>query len=265
VAPACRQAGPHGHVLVTDGGFTEDGVFRPLENWDGEALMRLFRERRLARLVEKHAISQELAAKLLAWRHPGFSARVGEPIAANDAQAIEDMAGYVTRAPLSLKRLVYIDGRQAVIYRALRPKPTLGRNLESMDPLEWLARMADHIPHPGKHRTLFYAYYANRVRGDRASDEPGKNQADEKPAKKRRCSPSWARLIAKVYHAEPLTCAKCGGKLKIVTYLVDQVSIHKILDHLGLSPPDTAKPPPATREVGRVPVNDEGWEIGVPP
>jgi hypothetical protein len=26
-----------------------------------------------------------------------------------------------------------------------------------MDPLEWLARMADHIPDPGKHRTLFYA------------------------------------------------------------------------------------------------------------
>ena len=56
--------------------------------------MRLFRERLLARLVEKHAISQELAEKLLAWRHPGFSAHVGEPIAANDAHAIEDMAGY---------------------------------------------------------------------------------------------------------------------------------------------------------------------------
>jgi hypothetical protein len=27
-----------------------------------------------------------------------------------------------------------------------------------MDPLEWLARMADHIPNPRKHRTLFYGY-----------------------------------------------------------------------------------------------------------
>ena len=42
--------------------------------------MRLFRERLLARLIEKHAISQELATKLMAWRHPGFSAHVGEPI-----------------------------------------------------------------------------------------------------------------------------------------------------------------------------------------
>jgi len=34
-----------------------------------------------------------------------------------------------------------------------------------MHPLEWLPRMADHIPDPGKQSTLFYSYYANRVRG----------------------------------------------------------------------------------------------------
>ena len=73
--------------------------------------MRLFRERLLARLVEKHAISQELASKLMAWRHPSFSAHVGEPIAADDTQALENLAGYVTRNPMSLQRLVYLDAR----------------------------------------------------------------------------------------------------------------------------------------------------------
>jgi hypothetical protein len=33
--------------------------------------MKLFRQRLLARLIERHAISEELARKLLAWRHPG--------------------------------------------------------------------------------------------------------------------------------------------------------------------------------------------------
>ncbi len=33
--------------------------------------------------------------------------------------------------------------------------PSLGRNFEAMDPLEWRARLADHIPDPGKHRTHF--------------------------------------------------------------------------------------------------------------
>jgi hypothetical protein len=62
----------HLHVLATDGAFSDAGSFHPLATWDAEALMRLFRERLLARLIERHAISQELATKLMAWRHPGL-------------------------------------------------------------------------------------------------------------------------------------------------------------------------------------------------
>jgi hypothetical protein len=106
----------------------------------------------------------------------------------------------------------------------------LGQNFVAMDPLEWLARMTNHIPDPGKHRTHFYNYYANRSRGDRSPEEPAEAKVEGEPAKKRRCSASWARLIAKVFQADPLTCKKCGGKLKIVAYLHDQVSIKQILD-----------------------------------
>ena len=62
------------------------------------------------------------------------------------------MASYLVRNPVSLKRLVYIDGQQAVIYRGLRPNPSLGANFVALDPLEWLARITDHIPDPGRHR-----------------------------------------------------------------------------------------------------------------
>jgi hypothetical protein len=252
---------PHGHLLVTDGAFSDDGTFHPLATWDTDTLMRLFRERLLVRLVDKHAISRQLAKRLMSWTHPGFSAHVGEPIAADDTQALENVAGYAVRNPLSLQRLVYLDGQQALIYKGLKHNPTLGRNFETMDPLEWLARMSDHIPDPGRHRTHFYAYYAHRVRGDRAAAEPGQPELEEKPKKKRRGSASWARLISKVFHVDPLTCAKCGGKLEIIAYLHDQVSISKILDHLGLSPPETTKPPPADDEVVRVPLDEEGREI----
>ena len=63
---------PHLHILATDGGFSPEGIWHPLEPWDGEAVMELFRERLLARLIERHAISQELAQKLLKWRHSGL-------------------------------------------------------------------------------------------------------------------------------------------------------------------------------------------------
>jgi len=71
-------------------------------------------------------------------------------------------------------------------------------------------------------------------------------------------------LIAKVFQADPLTCGKCGGKLKIVVYLHDQVAIKQVLAHLGLSPPEEPKPPPALHEVVRVPLDEEGRQIEAP-
>jgi hypothetical protein len=56
---------PHLHLLTTDGGKTADGSWQPLPEWDGALLTGLFRERLLARLVECHAVSQELVAKLV--------------------------------------------------------------------------------------------------------------------------------------------------------------------------------------------------------
>jgi len=188
---------PHGHLLLTDGGFSDDGAFHPLPALDGEAVMTLFRERLLARLIEKHALSQELASKLMSWTHPGFSAHVGDAIPFEDKRAIEDVACNLVRSPLSLKKLVYLDGQKAVLYRS-RMNPSLGRNFEAMDPLEWLARMTDHIPDPGRHRTHFHGFYASRVRAKRREADSSGPPAEPAPAK-RRCSPSWARLISKVY------------------------------------------------------------------
>ena len=50
-----------------------------------------------------------------------------------------------------------------------------------MDPLEWLARMSDHIPDPGQHRTLFYGEYSSRVRGTSAPSDADRSATAEKP------------------------------------------------------------------------------------
>jgi hypothetical protein len=100
--------------------------------------MKMFRERLLARLVEHHAITEDLARELVAWRHPGFSSHIAEAIPSENKKGIEDLACYLVRAPFSLQKLVYLDGGKAVLYRA-RMNPSLARSFEAMDPVEWLA------------------------------------------------------------------------------------------------------------------------------
>jgi hypothetical protein len=96
---------------------------------------------------------------------------LGDRIAAEDNQRLEDTAAYLVRNPLSLKKLVYLDGQKAVLYCS-KLNPFLGRNFKAMHPLDWLARMSDHIPDRAQHRPLFYGEYANRVRSERHPPRP---------------------------------------------------------------------------------------------
>jgi hypothetical protein len=75
---------------------------------------------------------------------------------------------------------------RAVLYRS-RMNPSLGRNFDALDPLEWLARMSDHIPDPGQHRTLFYG---RPQRPPRASERPRAAAFPPNPRSRQTTTPS---------------------------------------------------------------------------
>ena len=54
---------------------------------------------------------------------------------------------------------------------------------------------------------------------------------------------SWSYFIRKVYETDPLTCPKCQGEMRIISFIDQPDVIRKILQHLGLweeshTPPD---------------------------
>jgi len=53
-------------------------------------------------------------------------------------------------------------------------------------------------------------------------------------------------LIQKIYEVDPLTCAKCQGKMRILAFIEDEEVIKKILKHLGLWEIKQRPPPKAT-------------------
>ncbi len=43
---------------------------------------------------------------------------------------------------------------------------------------------------------------------------------------------NWVRLIQKIYEIDAITCAKCGERMKILSFMEDLEIIKKILKHL---------------------------------
>ncbi len=139
-----------------------------------------------------------------------------------------------TEAPAEPR--LYLDGQQAVLYRS-RMNPSLGRNSEALDPLEWLARVRRSHPRARHHS------HVERLESPAAPP-------------RRRSSPTRARLIAKAYLADPLVWSRYSRKMQVIAFLTDQLAIQRVLDHLGLELPQE-KPPPL-RELTVVPVDEQG-------
>jgi hypothetical protein len=120
--------------------------------------------------------------------------------------------------------------------------------------------MCSHVPNKGESFDLealdrqmvkYYGHYSNVSRGKRKKqnqDEliPSILEPDGSSKEYRR---NWSRLIQKIYETDPLCCPKCSGKMNILSFIVDQEVIKKILKHLGLwkvkprPPPKTNAPP----------------------
>ncbi len=93
----------------------------------------------------------------------------------------------------------------------------------------------------------YYGWYSNKSRGLRKKQgilkpgEPSEHEpvnieiidvSDYQPP----CIPSkkWRECIKKIYEVDPLCCPKCGGEMKIISFINEYLVIRQILEHLGL-------------------------------
>jgi len=127
--------------------------------------------------------------------------------------------------------------------------------------LDFLAALCTHVPDSGQQLVRYYGTFSNARRVSAripasASAQPAGLQlphqddsdSGEKFARDRRRS--WARLIRKVYEADPLACPRCSGPLKIISLIGDDPVIEKILRYLKLwDRPARPPPPPAERSI----------------
>jgi len=190
-------------------------------------------------------------ALLLSWKHSGFSVDNSVTLYPSDAVGLERLARYILRSPVSLERTLFFPDTAQVVSL---PKPGHDREApESLDALEFVARVLVHIPQPGKHSTHYYGRYANRSKSKLPEDEvpppASSSNGQSHPASPSSLRRRWAQLLRRVYEVDPLICSQCGGALRIVGFITQPRVIRRILDHLKKQPGSTRAPPTPQRQL----------------
>ncbi len=168
---------------------------------------------------------------------------------------------------MSLEKMTYDAQTGTVIYRS---KMHLGlkRNFQVMPGAEWLELLCRHIPDRYEHLVRYVGWYSNRARGERTKVLKAQAPVTQPPPQPEGVSefatrakahregkgprPSLgARLIRKVYEADPLECPKCKAPMRVIALIDDPHVVWCILEHLGRWQPEAMERAP--------PVPPEAW------
>jgi len=195
--------------------------------------------------------------RALTWPHSGFHVHTAVWVPEDDRAFATRLARYCARNPVALERLTYDRTTKAVTYRSDKSDgPTAGT--ETVDPLEFLARVLVHIPDKGHVTTRYYGWYANRPRGMRGTAESTAVPPTIVPTP--RLAPSeatrrWAALLQQIFEVDPLACPGCHGVMRLVAFITQPSVIDQILAHLrtraATAAHGDARSPPSARGPSR--------------
>ena len=186
-----------------------------------------------------------------------------------DGPAVERLARYIMRPPISLERMHWSGGDE-VLYRPKGGHDGRARQpddpAETFDPAEFLARVIMHIPEPRRHLVRYYGAYSNVSRGKRRRQDeadigaappdgrhvPSASAARDQSHDARALRRSWAQLIKRVYEVDPLLCPSCGGEMRIIAFITDHDVVDAILRHLVKAVARSPRGPPGAPPLAAV-------------
>ena len=197
--------------------------------------MQVFRRLIVERLHQAERLSESFMHNLLSWVHPGFSVFAGPPSDGAALASLESQGRYITRPTLAIDALQKLQDGNLVLETP--PDPRTGATRLLLDPLEWIHRITMHIPDRGRHCQRFCGAYSNRgrvvrarVEGDSADAAADSQEDRDNSDISREARSTWARLVRKIFEADPLVCS-CGTRMRIVSFITDPRVVDRILRH----------------------------------
>jgi hypothetical protein len=248
---------PHCHCLASRGVWDAQGQWLPIPYIDTVAAEKLFAHKILHLLKSKGLLTDERIELLRSFRHSGFSVDASPTVWPQDTQGLERLCRYLLRCPVSLSRIHWTPGSKTLFYetQGFHDDPLSSHPKgETLDVLEFLARVITQIPEPRKHGVHYFGAYSSKARAYRkklsftltslGTPHTLASQGEPKLSPKKRAAlrRSWAQLIRRVYQTDPLKC-ECGGELRVIAFITEHKVIRKILEHLEKRNSNSRAPP----------------------
>ncbi|TVQ40382.1 MAG: IS91 family transposase [Spirochaetaceae bacterium] len=153
---------PHHHCLVLEGGFDEAGTFIPVPLSGLDQMTEVFRRRLIWLLVQKKLLSEDFARNLLSWRNSGFN--IHNSVRLTDTRSQASLAQYISRPPLSLKKIHYEPFKGKVLFHT-KYSDYFKENVHLFGALDFLAELTQHIPPRRVQLIRRYGLYSSRTKG----------------------------------------------------------------------------------------------------
>jgi hypothetical protein len=167
-------------------------------------------------------------------QYAGFSLHAGIGVEPEQRGKLERLTRYVSRPPVALERLD-LTAQGQVRYRMKTPYRD-GTTHIVLEPVDFIARLAALVPPPRVHLTRFHGVFAAHA-ALRAAITPGgrgtraRKRADAQSPTSKDIRLNWARRLKRVFGIEIEQCARCGGRLKVISSIEEPALIERILAH----------------------------------
>ena len=184
-------------------------------------------------------------------RIDGFDLHGRVAFGAANRERLEELVRYCARPPLANDRLSKCDDGHYLL--RLKSPWRDGTTHLKLTPIELMERLAAQIPKPRVNLVLYAGVLApnaklrSEVVGYARPKPLPERPATETQTRSER--ESWASLMRSTFGIDVLACARCGGRLKYISTILDPRVARHIFEHLLLparAPPElpAADPPP---------------------
>jgi hypothetical protein len=176
----------------------------------------------------------------------GFSLHAGIAAEGSQRDKLEHLARYVSRPPIATERLALTENGQVRV--SLKTPYRDGTTHIVFEPEDFIARLVALVPKPRAHLIRYHGVFApNSALRDRVVTKPkapASFERDKQTEAHRHRAMTWAQRLKRVFQIEIETCRRCGGRLRVIASIEEQVVIDRILGHLGhaTEPLDLAHP-----------------------